>query len=130
MLNHELHDASLVWQNLSSRTFSAPLSHLESKPKNNARAIIEMPLEVSKDSPDAIKAFLEASNEKSKYLVVYASPRPTDGLSWCGDCRRAEPFINKKFSAHPGQVKAVYVGSEAEYVLLLLNQTAVVKTNI
>jgi hypothetical protein len=87
------------------------------RPKNNIRAVVEMSLQVSKDSPDAIKAFLEVANGTSKYLVVYASPRPTDGLSWCGDCRRAEPFINKKFSAHPEQVKVVYAGSEAEYVL-------------
>jgi hypothetical protein len=77
-----------------------------------------MPLQASNESPATIKEFLETANETSKYLVVYASPRPTDGLLWCGDCRRAEPFINRKLSANPEQAKVVYAGSEAEYVLL------------
>jgi len=73
-----------------------------------------MSLQASTDSPTAIKDFLE-SHEKPSFLVVYASPRALDGLSWCGDCRRAEPLITKKLSAKAGQVKAVYAGSEVEY---------------
>jgi hypothetical protein len=75
-----------------------------------------MPLKASTDSPTAIKEFLENNNEKPTFLVVYASPRPADGLSWCGDCRRAEPFVNEKFKTKPEQVKVVYAGSQAEYV--------------
>jgi thiol-disulfide isomerase/thioredoxin len=74
-----------------------------------------MSLQVSTETPPAIAEFLEA-HEKPSYLVVYASPRPSDGLSWCGDCRRAEPLITKKLSARADHVKIVHAGSEAEYV--------------
>jgi thiol-disulfide isomerase/thioredoxin len=74
--------------------------------------------QVSTETPSAIAEFLE-SHGKPSYLVVYASPRPSDGLSWCGDCRRAEPLITKKLSAKAGHVKVVHAGSEVEYVAVL-----------
>jgi hypothetical protein len=75
-----------------------------------------MSLDISIDPPAAIKEFLETKPSKPSFLVVYASPRATDGLLWCGDCRRAEPLINEKFTARPEAVKVVYAGSESEYV--------------
>ena len=75
-----------------------------------------MPLDAAADSPAAIIEFLEKKSSKPSFLVVYASPRPTDGLMWCGDCRRAEPLINEKFALRPEVVKVVYAGSESEYV--------------
>jgi Eukaryotic protein of unknown function (DUF953) len=75
-----------------------------------------MPLNITADSPAALVDFLETKTSHPSFLVVYASPRPTDGLMWCGDCRRAEPLINEKFAARPQVVKVVYAGSESEYV--------------
>jgi hypothetical protein len=73
-----------------------------------------MALQISTEKPSAITEFLE-SHGKPTFLVIYASPRPADGLSWCGDCRRAEPLITKKLSAKAENVKVVYAGSESEY---------------
>jgi hypothetical protein len=73
-----------------------------------------MSLQISTEKPSAITDFLE-SHRKPTFLVVYASLRPADGLSWCGDCRRAEPLITKKLSPRAENVKVVYAGSETEY---------------
>ncbi|QDS72533.1 hypothetical protein FKW77_000319 [Venturia effusa] len=74
-----------------------------------------MSLPVSTDSPTDLIAFLEAEPHP-KYLVVYASPRPADGLSWCGDCRRAEPLISEKLvGEREGRVRVVLAGDEGEW---------------
>jgi hypothetical protein len=73
-----------------------------------------MTLQASIDSPEKIQHFLESSHETPVFLIVYASPRAGDSLMWCGDCRRAEPFINKKFGERQEQVMMVYAGTEAE----------------
>lgn len=36
-----------------------------------------------------------ATTQTPQFLMIYASI--VDGLSWCGDCRRAEPLIEEKF---------------------------------
>ncbi|KAE9967311.1 hypothetical protein EG328_008286 [Venturia inaequalis] len=64
-------------------------------------------------------AFLESAPHP-KFLVVYASPREADGLSWCGDCRRAGPLIEKAFAEKMGlegrgSVRVVMAGSESEW---------------
>lgn len=82
-----------------------------------------MPIPISTSPPTDQNAFLE-SPPHPKFLVVYASPRPADGLSWCGDCRRAEPLISKKLGGKVGDggeggsesVRVVMAGSEVEYV--------------
>lgn len=45
---------------------------------------------------DAVAA-QAAKNQAPHFLVVYASI--VNGRSWCGDCIRAEPLIQDKFSA-------------------------------
>lgn len=45
---------------------------------------------------DAVAA-LAAKNQAPHFLVVYASI--VNGRSWCGDCIRAEPLIQEKFTA-------------------------------
>jgi hypothetical protein len=53
-----------------------------------------------------------ASSSKPAFLVVYASL--TGNRSWCGDCRAAEPFVNKKFGVTEDVAKVVYAGQPAE----------------
>lgn len=50
-----------------------------------------------------------ATSQTPQFLMVYASI--IDGYSWCGDCRRAEPLINKKFPKdEPNRLTVVYAG--------------------
>lgn len=72
-----------------------------------------MPLQVSTESPAAIaESLISGSATKPAFLVVYASL--TNGKSWCGDCRDAEPFVNSKFASEKDLVKVVYAGQRAE----------------
>jgi hypothetical protein len=75
-----------------------------------------MPLQVSTESPAAIAESLKSSSSKPSFLVVYASL--TNGKSWCGDCREAEPFVNTKFAERADGVKVVYAGQRDECVTL------------
>ena len=75
-----------------------------------------MPLQVSTESPAAVAESLQLSSTKPSFLVVYASL--TNGRSWCGDCRQAEPFVNAKFADSPDVVKVVYAGQRDECVIL------------
>lgn len=68
------------------------------------------------ESPAAIAESLESSGSEPSFLVVYASL--TNGKSWCGDCRRAEAFINAKFADTANVVKVVYAGQRGECVTL------------
>jgi len=72
-----------------------------------------MPLQVSTDEPSAIAASLtaRARAEGKAFLVVYASL--TDGRSWCGDCRYAEPFVEDIFKTM-NAVPVVYAGQPTE----------------
>lgn len=57
---------------------------------------------------DSLTAQAAASNTP-QFLMVYASI--IDGHSWCGDCRRAEPLIQKKFPYNePTRLTTVYAG--------------------
>lgn len=51
-----------------------------------------------------------ASSQTAQFLMVYASI--TDGHSWCGDCRRAEPLVQAKFASAetPPRLTVVYAG--------------------
>lgn len=50
-----------------------------------------------------------ATSQTAQFLMVYASI--IDGHSWCGDCRRAEPLIDKKFpKGEPTHLTTVYAG--------------------
>jgi len=75
-----------------------------------------MPLQVSTESPAAIADSLKSSSSKPSFLVVYASL--TNGKSWCGDCRQAEPFVNTKFADRADVVTVVYAGQRDECVTL------------
>ncbi|KAH8817286.1 hypothetical protein F5884DRAFT_247180 [Xylogone sp. PMI_703] len=71
-------------------------------------------LPVSTESPEEIANFLKSSPRTPVYVVVYSSA--TGGSFWCGDCRRAEPLVNAKFtSAAPGTVKVVHAGQRDEW---------------
>jgi len=74
-----------------------------------------MPLKVSAESPAAVASWLTSTATPSKpsFLVVYASL--TNGRSWCGDCRSAEPFVNSKFASGGDEVKVIYAGQPAEW---------------
>lgn len=76
-----------------------------------------MPLQVSPLSPADLAAIIEleqASPHASQktFIVVYASA--VDGRMWCGDCRDAEPFVNKKFEKSEDIVRIVFAGSKEE----------------
>jgi thiol-disulfide isomerase/thioredoxin len=77
-----------------------------------------MPLQTvqaTKASAPALATSLQstaASSSKPQFLVVYASL--TGGRSWCGDCRAAEPYLNKKFGVTEDVAKVVYAGQPAE----------------
>jgi uncharacterized protein (DUF736 family) len=79
-------------------------AHFQSSPK--------MTLQVSNESPSAVAEALKSGPSKPSFLVVYASL--TNGRSWCGDCRNAEPFVNKKFADNPDVVRVVYAGQSHE----------------
>ncbi|RFU24550.1 hypothetical protein B7463_g11782, partial [Scytalidium lignicola] len=71
-------------------------------------------LPVSTELPAEIAEFLESSPKKPVYVVVYSSV--TGGSFWCGDCRRAEAFVNAKFAnAAPETVKVVHAGQRDEW---------------
>jgi hypothetical protein len=78
-----------------------------------------MPLQISSETPENLAKALDASPTKPTYLVVYASL--TDGRSWCGDCRNAEPFVNAKFGESGETAKVVYAGQRHEYGSFLLD---------
>jgi hypothetical protein len=73
-----------------------------------------MPLQVTTESPQAIAQALnsEASASQPAFLVVYASL--TNGRSWCGDCRTAEPLVEKIFASTPETVRVAYAGQQGE----------------
>ncbi|KAJ9150281.1 hypothetical protein NKR23_g3691 [Pleurostoma richardsiae] len=73
-----------------------------------------MPLQPSNVAPASLAQRLvqdAASTQKPTFLVVYASL--TKGRSWCGDCRKAEPFLEKKFAEKDAEV--VYAGEPQEW---------------
>ena len=74
-----------------------------------------MPLQVSTASPTSVADSLTHTSTPT-FVVIYASV--TDGRSWCGDCRAAEPFINAKFGQSEDVVRIIYAGQRDEYVAL------------
>ncbi|PVH78163.1 hypothetical protein DL98DRAFT_516984 [Cadophora sp. DSE1049] len=74
-----------------------------------------MPLKVSSESPFELEASLKASATASNpaFAVFYASL--VNGKSWCGDCRDAESFVNRKFASGEEVVKIVYAGQRDEW---------------
>jgi hypothetical protein len=108
------------FQHQFSAIYSSSRLHPTCSRHSQNQIILErttMPLKISTDSATALKEFLKTTSQKPRFLVIYASPRPNDGLMWCGDCRRAEPLINQKFASRTEDVKVVYAGSESEYVI-------------
>lgn len=77
----------------------------------------KMPLKASKESPSTVAESLtsSASTSSPAFLVVYASV--VDGKMWCGDCRVAEPLVEKYLGSRSEEVKVIYAGNRAEYVL-------------
>jgi hypothetical protein len=71
-----------------------------------------MTIQVSNESPSTVAEALNSAPSRPAFLIVYASL--INGSSWCSDCRKAEPFINKKFSDNPEVVRIVYVGQKEE----------------
>ncbi|PSR76031.1 hypothetical protein BD289DRAFT_182106 [Coniella lustricola] len=54
--------------------------------------------ETSSSSPEAIAAAAAtqaATTQTPQFFIVYANL--VDGVSWCGDCRAAEPVVEAKF---------------------------------
>ncbi|TVY84084.1 Thioredoxin-like protein Clot [Lachnellula suecica] len=72
-----------------------------------------MPIKVSNESPEALVESFQSSSIKPSFVVVYASL--TDGRSWCGDCRAAEPLVNAKFADRTDVLKVVYAGQRDEW---------------
>ncbi|KAH7050191.1 hypothetical protein B0J12DRAFT_663499 [Macrophomina phaseolina] len=75
-----------------------------------------MPLTTSTASPHDLAKTLEsdAAATGTGFLVVYASH--VDGQSWCGDCRAAEPVVEKKFGDKFGErAWVVFAGDKAEW---------------
>jgi hypothetical protein len=75
----------------------------------------KMPLQQTREAPTSLATSLPSAastSQKASFLVVYASL--TGNRSWCGDCRAAEPFLNKKFGVSEDVAKVVYAGQPAE----------------
>ncbi|KIN07495.1 hypothetical protein OIDMADRAFT_16173 [Oidiodendron maius Zn] len=74
-----------------------------------------MPLQETSESLEAIARALKsgASASQPSFLVVYASK--TNGRSWCGDCRAAEPQVEKVFASVPQTVRVAYAGQQGEW---------------
>ncbi|KAH8678631.1 hypothetical protein BGZ60DRAFT_401488 [Tricladium varicosporioides] len=72
-----------------------------------------MGLEVLNGPPLAVEALLK-STPKPAYLIVLSS-FAENGAYWCGDCRKADPYIRAKFDNQEGFAKVVYAGSKAEW---------------
>lgn len=60
---------------------------------------------------NAIAAQAAAANAP-RFLMVYAGI--VDGKSWCGDCRAAEPLVNKKFAEGPSQRLSIHYAGDKE----------------
>lgn len=77
-----------------------------------------MPLTTTIETPQQLAKTLEKELEatgSSSFAVIYASH--VDGQSWCGDCRAAEPIVEKKFRGKYGEkIWVVYAGDKVEYV--------------
>lgn len=76
---------------------------------------LDMPLTTTNLSPADLESALKASqhtSRKPRYVIFYASL--TDGRSWCGDCRDAEPFVSKQFGGWSEDVLVVYAGLREE----------------
>ncbi|KAI4333174.1 hypothetical protein L6164_018012 [Bauhinia variegata] len=54
----------------------------------------------------------EAPNNKANLILFLADKDPATNLSWCPDCVRAEPVINKKLEASSDNIALLkaYVG--------------------
>jgi hypothetical protein len=61
-------------------------------------------------TPHSLFSTLTPNPETTKYIIFYASVDPSTGKSWCGDCRDAEPFIERKFGEEGRDVDVVFVG--------------------
>lgn len=61
----------------------------------------------------AAAAATAASTNTPQFFIVYAS-LGEDGVSWCGDCRAAEPFVEKKFGGKGGLELGVYYAGDRE----------------
>ncbi|EFX06600.1 duf953 domain containing protein [Grosmannia clavigera kw1407] len=73
-----------------------------------------MPLQNSVLSPAALAQQLvkdAKAGSTPAYLVVYAGL--INGRSWCGDCRTAEPYLERKFAQKDAQV--VYAGDPQKW---------------
>ena len=95
-------------QHSTSPTSPFPLPHIP-------QLQVTMTLATSQDSPSAIAASLNANGAKPNYLIVYASP-DASGRSWCGDCRKAEAFVEAKFGGDGLDARVVYAGLRDELV--------------
>jgi hypothetical protein len=74
-----------------------------------------MPLHVATESPSALAQALTsqaAASQQPAFLVVYASL--TNGRSWCGDCRTAEPLVEQAFASASETVRVAYAGQQGE----------------
>jgi len=79
-----------------------------------------MPLIYSEESQKSLAESLQAeakSTGTNAYLIIYASH--VGGQSWCGDCRNAEPLVEKKFGRDDKgpTVTVVYAGDKPTWVL-------------
>ncbi|KAL1621112.1 hypothetical protein SLS56_009317 [Neofusicoccum ribis] len=75
-----------------------------------------MPLTISRAAASSLAKTLESeakSTGKNSFLVVYASL--INGTSWCGDCRSAEPVLEKKFRGEEEAATVVYAGDKLEW---------------
>lgn len=75
-----------------------------------------MPIQAVELSPsdlaEVIQSEQDGEHNKPTYIVFYASI--VDGRMWCGDCRDAEPFVNKKFGDDSENVRIIYAGKKDE----------------
>ncbi|EPE27684.1 Thioredoxin-like protein [Glarea lozoyensis ATCC 20868] len=64
----------------------------------------------STTTPHSLSTSLSKTPEDTKYIIFYASINPSTGKSWCGDCRDAEPLIERRFAEEGRDVEVVFVG--------------------
>ncbi|KAF3765578.1 hypothetical protein M406DRAFT_105884 [Cryphonectria parasitica EP155] len=69
----------------------------------------------STDHPQSIAdaaASQAAASKIPQFLIIYANI--VDGKSWCGDCRVAEPLVNKKFPQGGPKRLGIYYAGDRE----------------
>mmetsp|Transcript_11165 Transcript_11165/g.18242 ORF Transcript_11165/g.18242 Transcript_11165/m.18242 type:complete len:148 (-) Transcript_11165:68-511(-) len=85
--------------------------HFEKDEKIGTSRILSIP---EKDAPLPVEKLEKAvesliAGEKDVVFVLFTGNKDASGLSWCGDCRVADPIIRRVLKRLPSELKIVVV---------------------